>query len=103
MCIIHMTNPQFNSLVCGLLTLSPIIIIFTYWYHSSSNDRPSCTVSIFVCMFLDKVSVLVIGGMLVVSIPSALGPRLQVLGYCSYFSARLTKLACCPFTCSHGH
>ena len=31
----------------------------------------------------DKVSVLVIGGMLVVSIASALGARLQVLGYCT--------------------
>ena len=34
-------------------------------------------------IYLDKVSVLVIGGMLVVSIPSALGARLQVLGYCT--------------------
>ena len=33
--------------------------------------------------YLDKVSVLMIGGMLVVSIPSALGAQLQVLGYCT--------------------
>ena len=33
--------------------------------------------------YLDKVSVLVIGGMLVVFSPSALGVRLQVLGYCT--------------------
>ena len=33
--------------------------------------------------YLDKVSVLVTGGMLVVSTPSALGARLQVLGYCT--------------------
>ena len=33
--------------------------------------------------YFDKVSVLVIGDMLVVSVLSALGVRLQVLGYCT--------------------
>ena len=33
--------------------------------------------------YLDKVSVLVAGGMLVVSIPSALSVGLQVLDYCT--------------------
>ena len=45
--------------------------------------------------YFDKVSVMVIGGMLVVSVLSALGVRLQVLGYVLYCSASLTKLACC--------
>ena len=39
------------------------------------------------------MSVLVIGGMLVVSIPSALGARLQVLGYCTAAPVWLSWLA----------
>ena len=51
--------------------------------------------------YLDKVSVLVIGGMLVVS-PKRPGCTVAGSGLL-YCSARLTKLACCPFTCSHEH
>ena len=54
-------------------------------------------------IYLDKVSVLVIGGMLVVSIPSALGVATAAGSGLLYCRACLTTHACCPFTCSHGH